>query len=421
VLNLLFKELLAEIEKIPVADIHTHLRMARPQAKNVAEVVLYGHIARQLISAGADPERLQNKDNPLECAEYALEFFPAIYNTANSWCLSRMMKDLYDIDTDVLDKSALERLAEAVEEKKDDSDRALDIFIKAGIEKVCTQTENKTDEELPHSNMFSFTYENPYFASYHYPRDYTFPLKASEDLLGRPMRTATDLYDAVDKHIDAVSWDEIRAYAAWIPSECVPRPASDNDVEMIIRSYQKEGEIFRGDYETICSAIIMWILDRLNEEEKPFQLMLGAEMVYGCSVMAPLGTAWREWLNVFFGYPYVHFNVLLAPVQEAALLANYARSISNVSVAGFWWHSLYPGAMQAGFAERLENVPANKIIGFFSDAWCAEWAYGKLALCRLQLARYLAAKIEEGFYTEARAMDLARQILWDTPRDIYRI
>lgn len=418
---MLIKELLAEIENIPVADIHTHLRMDRPQAQNVTELTLYGHIIQQLVSAGADSARLQNKENPRESAEYALDFFPHMYNTANFWCLSRIMSDLHGIDTDVLDKNTLDKLAESVEAKKDDPDWALDIFSKAGIESICTQIERKTDEPLPHKDMFSFIYENPYFASHHYPRDYSYPLKASEDLLGRPLRAATDLYEAVDRHLDAVSWDEIRAYAAWIPAECVPRPASDNDVEMIIRSYQKEGRIYRGDYETICSAIIMWILDRLNEEEKPFQLILGVEMVYGCSVMAPLGTAWREWLNVFFGYPYVHFNVLLAPVQEAALLANYAKSIPNVSVAGFWWHSLYPGAMQSGFAERLENVPSNRIIGFFSDGWCAEWSYGKLALFRLQLARYLAARIEEGFYNESRALDLARRILWDTPRTIYSL
>ena len=46
--------------------------------------------------------------------------------------------------------------------------------------------------------------------------------------------------------------------------------------------------------------------------------------------------------------------------------------------------------------ERLEMLPANKQVGFFSDAYCVEWTYAKAMLVRKQLARVLAENIEHG-------------------------
>jgi len=50
-------------------------------------------------------------------------------------------------------------------------------------------------------------------------------------------------------------------------------------------------------------------------------------------------------------------------------------------------------------AERLDMVALNKQIGFFSDAYCVDWTYGKVLLVRKQLAAVLAQKIEQGQYS----------------------
>ena len=60
-------------------------------------------------------------------------------------------------------------------------------------------------------------------------------------------------------------------------------------------------------------------------------------------------------------------------------------------------------------------VPLNKQVGFFSDAYCVEWTYGKTALVRKQLARLLADRVSQGQYTGKRALKVARSILFDTP------
>jgi hypothetical protein len=63
-------------------------------------------------------------------------------------------------------------------------------------------------------------------------------------------------------------------------------------------------------------------------------------------------------------------------------------------------------------------VPANKQIGFFSDAYCVEWSYGKWLMVRKLLAQALAARVDRGQYTVADALSIARTILYETPQSL---
>ena len=69
-------------------------------------------------------------------------------------------------------------------------------------------------------------------------------------------------------------------------------------------------------------------------------------------------------------------------------------------------------------AERLDMLPANKQVGFFSDAYCMEWTYGKAMIVRRQLARVLAEKIDLGQYSFSEALAIAEAILYQSPQQI---
>ena len=74
--------------------------------------------------------------------------------------------------------------------------------------------------------------------------------------------------------------------------------------------------------------------------------------------------------------------------------------------------------MRQVMAERLDMLPVNKQVGFFSDAYVVEWTYGKAALVRKQLACVLAEKIEQRQYTRDDALATARAILYETPQTL---
>ena len=99
-------------------------------------------------------------------------------------------------------------------------------------------------------------------------------------------------------------------------------------------------------------------------------------------------------------------------------MCTLARELPNFSLAGYWWHNFFPDAIAQVMRERLEMVPANKQIGFFSDAYCAEWSYAKAVIVRKLLARVLAERIELGQLDEPAALEFARSILYESPRSL---
>ncbi|MBX7259897.1 MAG: hypothetical protein K1Y02_26320, partial [Candidatus Hydrogenedentes bacterium] len=88
--------------------------------------------------------------------------------------------------------------------------------------------------------------------------------------------------------------------------------------------------------------------------------------------------------------------------------------LPNFSLAGYWWHNFFPGAIQQVMEERLDMLPVNKQIGFFSDAYCLDWQYGKAVLVRRLLAEVLAKKVQRGQYSQIDALEIAKAILHDS-------
>jgi len=66
-------------------------------------------------------------------------------------------------------------------------------------------------------------------------------------------------------------------------------------------------------------------------------------------------------------------------------------------------------------------LPRNKINGFFSDAYVAEWTYAKACLVRRQLALSLAKMVEEGYYTIDLAKDIVADMLNRNPERLYKL
>jgi hypothetical protein len=87
-------------------------------------------------------------------------------------------------------------------------------------------------------------------------------------------------------------------------------------------------------------------------------------------------------------------------------------------VAGYWWHNFFPDAIRQVIAERLDRVPLNKQVGFFSDAYCVEWVYAKVILVRKIMALALAQKVRQGQYSRQEAIDIAREILFESPQSL---
>jgi glucuronate isomerase len=102
-------------------------------------------------------------------------------------------------------------------------------------------------------------------------------------------------------------------------------------------------------------------------------------------------------------------------------LASYAWIFPNVVTQGHWWYSNTPAIIEHDTAARLEAVPRNKQIGYYSDMYKLEFGLPKFAMYKRVLAKVLAERfvIDRG-WTEERAVELGTQVLRGNVEQVFR-
>jgi hypothetical protein len=89
-------------------------------------------------------------------------------------------------------------------------------------------------------------------------------------------------------------------------------------------------------------------------------------------------------------HPRLRCQCFLSSAHANQSLCTLARELPNFSLAGYWWHNFFPDAIRYVMSERLDMLPLNKQVGFFSDAYVVEWTYAKVVLVRRIMAQVLA-------------------------------
>jgi glucuronate isomerase len=93
----------------------------------------------------------------------------------------------------------------------------------------------------------------------------------------------------------------------------------------------------------------------------------------------------------------------------------------NASLMGFWWHTLFHHHIENLIAERLDMLPANKWVLVGTDAYMAEWSYGKLCIVREALANVLERRVREKRLSAKEALFIAERVLYKNAQELYGI
>jgi hypothetical protein len=195
------------------------------------------------------------------------------------------------------------------------------------------------------------------------------------------------------------------------------RPVGDAEMEAALGRRAAAGPAERDIY---ASYINEAFLARLEKERRGivFQFSFGAEpLPYETGSRLRQETI-RQLGEMIGRHPGLKFQCFLSSRHANQSLCTLARELPNFSLAGCWWHNFFPEIIRQVFSERLDMLPATKQIGFFSDAYCAEWTYAKAILVRRQLAQVLADRIEQGQYSMGDAVAIAETILYRSPQEL---
>jgi glucuronate isomerase len=124
--------------------------------------------------------------------------------------------------------------------------------------------------------------------------------------------------------------------------------------------------------------------------------------------------------TLFAKYPEVNFDIFIADSLLNHPITVIAKNYPNVFLSGYWWYSMYPEIIRSYLRLRFQMLPYNKVGGFFSDAYVADWVYGKAILAKKQIAHILTEMIMEEYISMDLVIDIAKALLYGNAERIYK-
>jgi hypothetical protein len=120
-------------------------------------------------------------------------------------------------------------------------------------------------------------------------------------------------------------------------------------------------------------------------------------------------------------YPNIDFILFNGCDYQDTTLCSVIRENQNIYAAGFWWHNFYPSSIVRIIRSRIERIPVNKWFGYFSDAYCVDWAYGKSRMVRDCYARALSELVDQKFLSMNDAISVAERLLYQNAKEYFNI
>lgn len=426
-----------EMNKIPLFDTHTHIDASHIAARDISDVCLYHMVISDLYSAGCPDGMRMSEDHDDSEVEYritrAIPYYKYITNTSSYWGMKLILKNIYGWDEEItLDN--WRRLDGIIREKNKNPNWGAEIFKKAGIVRACTELWRGHDGL--HDELFQYSVEWAFFTRNQWQQFDTALLELehawNQDTPGAPLDVTTDRtklnfkrtiktiedVDAALKHYcEKMPYDKIISTASHMSTDITYFTPSRQDMIEALAKRDCAGPKERDIYANyIFNAYLKEI--QTNHNNIVLQFSFGAEpLPYEMGSKLRTETVF-EVASLVNQYKDVKFNFFLSNLHQNQAMCTLAREIPNISLAAYWWFNFFPSIMRQVMRERLDMVAANKQLGFFSDAYCADWAYAKSIIVKKQLAEVFAEKIEQGQYTFEQAMYIANQILYTTPQEL---
>jgi len=217
--------------------------------------------------------------------------------------------------------------------------------------------------------------------------------------------------------VSHIPYGQVLATATHISTDIDFRTVSQAEMAAALARRSEAGPAERDTYASYINEAFLTELEK-HGGQIVFQFSLGAEpLPYETGSRLSQRTI-RQLAEIIGRHPGLRFQVFVASRHANQSLCIMARELPNLSLAGYWWHNFFPSVIRQVMAERLDMLPVNKQVGFFSDAYAIEWTYGKALLVRKQMAQVLAGKIKQGQYSRDEAIAVARAILYETPQKL---
>ncbi|MFK7737761.1 MAG: glucuronate isomerase [Pirellulaceae bacterium] len=418
--------LFQELNKLVLIDPHTHINPLSPASSTLADFLGYHYYTELAHSAGMPREDIEDESlSPKEKVERLASGLGHIDNTVQlSWMLEAA-KELFGVELERLDSSNWETLYDAAQAKLDQPDWESEVLAKSKLEAVFLTNDFDDDLSGFDTQRYVPCLRTDELVFHFYRKPVQERLAKSS---GIEVQTLKDLSAAIRQRFEHFKSKGARACAISLPPDFAPTYIDDASAAAALDSILKQGE--SGPPCTAVQTLSYWVFWKLAENcadfSLPFDLMIGVNRaVYPDGVfqgqdLYDSRVSLIQYKDLFNAFPNVTFPIsVLASVTNQELVS-YAWIFPNVVCNGHWWYSNTPAYISSDLQARMEAVPRNKIVGYYSDMYKLEFALPKFAMFKRCLAATLADQFVIGRgWSETRAIEFGSQILRGNVESIF--
>jgi uncharacterized protein len=161
-----------------------------------------------------------------------------------------------------------------------------------------------------------------------------------------------------------------------------------------------------------------YVLSLANKRNLTFQFHTGLQEGNG-NVLTNSDPALM--INLFMEYPDVNFDLFHISYPYQGVASALCKNFANVTLDMCWAHIISPHASIQALHDFLDAVPYNKISAFGGDYLFVDGVYGHLQLARENVSRVLAEKVELGIFSQDKAVEIGKALLYDNPKRIFKL
>jgi len=426
----IYDEIKGHVDRIRMVDTHEHLIPERERLKADVDVLatFFPHYASSdLRSAGMTEGELRKIRDPKVSLEERWGVFEPwwemIRNTGYARAVEIAARDLYGVDG--ISSGTYVELSDRIRERNREGLYRWVLKERSGIDVSINDTVNVEVDRSLFAPVFRF-------GDFLNVRDRS-SLELVERKVGGPIHTLGDMVSALKAEMERLAPKIVGvkiglAYSRPIKFEKVRFSEAEEAFNAIYRvegmrnnddpDYWKLVPEYPGSeaLRPMQDYLVHVLIAEAEKRGLPIQihtgLQEGNENVVSHSNPELL-------INLFMEYRDARFDIFHGAWPYWEELGAIAKNFPNVYIDMCWMHIISPARSRSALSDWLDEVPANKIMGFGGDYLFVEGAYGHSVIARENVARVLASKVEEGVYSMEQAKRYASWILRENPMRLF--
>jgi glucuronate isomerase len=423
-----------ELESLVLIDPHTHINPHAPASTTLADILGYHYYTELAHSTGLPKSQIEDPGiGPKEKVGRLVEKLADLDNCIQVSWLVEMCREFFGFEDERITPRNWESLYEAAERKMAEPDWEQQCLRQSRLEAVfLTNDFDDPLEGFDTARYIPCLRTDDLVFKLDQPRVRERLAKAT----GVEVGDAASLRKAIGRLFEHFVRHGARACAISLPPWFEPYDAaSDSELDDQLRLVLGDARIRRelveelgeegvdeftdvGLQDVVAPFVFWTIAEYCAEFKLPFDLMIGVNrQVYPGGVfqgqdLFDMRVSLIQYHELFNAFPQVTFPVSVLGHTSNQELVSYAWIFPNVVTNAHWWYSNIPTYIELDTRSRLEAVPRNKQIGYYSDMYKLEFALPKFRMYRRVLSKVLTQDfvLSRG-WSEEQAVALGRQVL----------